>query len=334
MNKNLYQSLFIIQPIIIHYKFSRIKKNITFIISILFLLLLIYAYKEISNKEDFRRGYNEYIIGGNKIILVYNFFLILFYTYYSLEFFKKKVSLFKFLIISFILVFLQFLTGSRSNLALYGLIPLLIGYYKKIINNKALLIIFCFGIIIFISTRIFTILNSSYLNYYTINNMIVEENLRETFLNFLTTQINDIGYRTHKILNDVPQKFPRLYGKSLFFEFYSLLPGRQINPAIDLNHRLFHSSTDDIQIPPTLVAEFYLDFGIIGIIIGGVAIGSIYTLIHLKFKLNPSFINFFNYLIFSYFLFLSIYGRFQIFFIIWFMIFNLLFYKITIKKIK
>jgi oligosaccharide repeat unit polymerase len=315
----------------VKYQFSKFKSAAIVIVSIVFTSTLIYIYQLIPNKEEFRQTYSNYLLGGSKVTPIYNYFLMTFYCYLSLIFNKNKINKYLFFFSTLIIFTIVFLTGSRSSMALFALIPIFISYYNRTISNKSIIILVMIGLVVFISIRIYTIFNSPLLTYYVTNDIIVSNDPIQTVLNFIFSQFQDIGFRTNTIIMGIPNNYPRLYGKSLFFEFYSLLPGEQLNPAIDLNHKLFHSSEGEVQIPPTLIAELFLDFGYIGVLVGGGLVGYFYALFHFNFKIKPSFINYYSYLITSYFIYLSIYGRIQVFYIIFFLVMNNLFYRATIK---
>lgn len=62
------------------------------------------------------------------------------------------------------------------------------------------------------------------------------------------------------------------YGGVSFFMLYSLLPGVQRDPGLLLNEEIFKTG-NETGIPAPLVSQLFWDFGLLGVILGGLIIG-------------------------------------------------------------
>lgn len=207
------------------------------------------------------------------------------------------------------------LSGSRSfSLYVIFCTVFLLYMFRKVSKGLLLLsgVVSCLLVGVISYIRLSLSMNDYTLIWYKTHGIILENSMLLSVYNLVLFQIRDIGVRTSEIFSFVPAFLPYQYGKSLFFGFYSMLPGKQINPAVAIHHMMVpFSSSSSTPYPPTTIAQFYLDFGLLGVVLGACVISYISFKLTVNIKKYPTPINIAIYLQLIYFLLLSLYGDFE-----------------------
>ena len=293
--------------------------------TVIYLFLIVFQYLRIgiNNADTFRLNWLHGIPMGTFWSLLLSLGLIYFVYVLTKKYIIKQVSCISYIFWSICIIGIVSLLGSRSVLSIVFFSSFFVFYCSEKVSSKKTLYITFIVLVLFILLRIVSILYGSdeRLIYYLESGKIDYSNPITTLWNFIVLTVEDIGYRTQKIIDSVPEIIGYTKGESLFFSFYSMLPGEQINPAIKLNHELFFGSSEDGGYPPTIVAQIYLDFGYIGLFIVPLIIGYWYEYFYMKARKYCSQNGFLFYMIFTYCLLLSCYGEFLIFNLLRFIVF-------------
>ena len=147
------------------------------------------------------------------------------------------------------------------------------------------------------------------LSWYVQNNIFVEGSWSATAINLVFFQVRDMVIRTSEIFLQVPDVVGFQHGKSLFFGFYSMLPGKQLNPAVEIHHKIFGVALDqETPFPPTTVVQLYLDFNILGVAIFAILYAIVLYYIYYRALFKPSISALCCLSVLSYFFCLSLYG--------------------------
>ena len=293
--------------------------------TVIYLFLIVFQFLRIgiNNTDTLRLNWLQGIPMGNLWSSLLSLGLIYFVYSLTKRCVFQQVSYITYIFWSICIIGIISLLGSRSILSVVFFSSFLVFYCSKKISSKKTLCITFIVLVLFILLRIASILYGSdeRLMYYLNSGMIDYSNPITTLWNFIMLAVEDIGYRTQKIIDSVPEIIGYTKGESLFFSFYSMLPGEQSNPAIKLNHELFFGSSEEVGYPPTIVAQIYLDFGYIGLFIVPLIIGYWYEYFYMKARKEYFQNNFLFYTIFTYCLLLSCYGEFLIFNLLRFIVF-------------
>lgn len=217
-----------------------------------------------------------------------------------------------------VLFFLVFsVTGSRSLSLFFPFVFVLVLYYANFVRMRGLLALAAMLVLVGGMVSVERLNRSENMyeqNWYAEREILIEDALFESAYNIVAFQILDMVRRTHRIIDGVPARLDHQSGKSIFFGFYSLLPGKQINPAVKIHHDLFETSPDmDTPFPPTTVAQLWLDFGLAGVVIGGAFFGALgqYLFVRARRSGDPADVSIL--ISYLYCFLLSLYGDFEAF---------------------
>lgn len=279
----------------------------------------------IGNTDIFRSIWLDDIPMGQYIMVFFSIGTQVFIYLITLRYIQRYINVISFLIISLVVCVSISLLGSRTAISIILFIQLSLLYLSKKITTNRMILLSIIMIFLMVIIRVVTILygNDSVLNYYLDSGLIGFYSPWETLMLFVRRTLVDMAIRTQMVIDNIPSIIDYTYGKSLFFSYYSILPGEQVNPTILLNHHLFLGSTDDVGYPPTIAAQIYLDFGFAGLMIIPMLIGYIYTYVFYKARMSGHFFYIYLYIAITYSLLLSCYGEFLTFSIILFMLFYL-----------
>lgn len=261
------------------------------------------------SENEFRFTINR-LLGGTTVLAMNIFSLIAVMVSIS-DFLQKRTPLPVFFCILGSMI-ISSLTGSRFQMLVY-LFPLMgIWYIHHKFNNIKLILSLAVIAIAAIAMRVYTMLQDAAAFKWAIESGVFDgDSILNTISIGAQHTIQDISYRTDMIISSVPRLFPHTQGESLFFHFLTVLPGEQQSPSIKLNHLLFGGSDTDVGYPPTLVAQLYLDFGLIGTILGGCFLGAFGS--YLSVAKNKSGLISNIYILYIFFLLVSCYGEFLLF---------------------
>ena len=213
-------------------------------------------------KENFLGGNIENTrvtaMQGNGILVYLSWLGIIANCMYFELVLKKKGKLRFFIITSAISIMLSLILGYRSRLIIYVLIILIMYNKVKKIKNFYVIVIAIMGVI---GVALLGILRSQVSN-------IENNSLFKEILIILDTGSTNIQY----MFNYFPEKVPFQYGYTFLINVLMLLPG----PDVDFTLWLKEKINIDFAgggITPTILGEFYINFGYIGIFIGFILLG-------------------------------------------------------------
>lgn len=88
-------------------------------------------------------------------------------------------------------------------------------------------------------------------------------------------------------VNGIPELVPHLYGRGILMAFLVLLPGEQPALSLWLKEQL-QLTFDGGGFTPSILGGFYLDFGLVGIVVGMFCVGCLLQATYRWFKQAPS----------------------------------------------
>jgi oligosaccharide repeat unit polymerase len=266
------------------------------------------------------------LMGGVKVVVILTTLVYIYVVRLYLRFLSERRWT-SFAAVMVILVLMS-LMGSRTYPFIIIIMGVVLFNIVGVLSNKKIFILGAIAVFFLIGLRYRTIqkLPPETYKWYVENQIIIPGSQVKSVYNLTTRTFRNIYKRNHEIFNGVPASFPFLHGESLFFQFYALaLPGKQQNPHIRLNHELFKGSDTEGAYPPTILSQFYLDFGWFGQILGPFLLGFIFQLMYYKLMVQRNFYYLFLFLFTNYAMYISLYGAFPLFNVFFVAIIGLMF---------
>jgi oligosaccharide repeat unit polymerase len=221
--------------------------------------------------QDMLLNRAEVLQGKGFGLQLFRFTVIPLYILFAKQTIKKEYNFYVFFLGSIIVI--GFLTiGFRSPIAEI-LLNLLLLYYYLSHRTLKFKILFFYGLGLFFFAVIYG---------------IIREGRGLLFEAILTTFVNILNFSY--ILKQFPDNVPFQYGSTYFINFLMIRPGPDKDFTIWLREQLNITSFVG-GVTPSIVGDWYLNFGYIGIIIGMFLMGLMSNYIEQKLK-NPTDIYF------------------------------------------
>ena len=207
-------------------------------------------------------------------ILVYLSYLGIIATCMLFDFvLDKKIKLKPFIIIFLFIFALQLIFGFRSRLITFVIILILM-YNKK--RGISWIKIITTGVIVIIALGVLGTLRDK-----------ASGNEESKFIEEVCIILDNGSTNIQYILNAVPDKIPYQYGYTFLINIIMLKPGPDLDFTLWLKEQLRMQYSGG-GLTPTLVGEFYINFGIIGIYIGFIFLGIIAAWLEKKYNTNKN----------------------------------------------
>lgn len=226
----------------------------------------------------------------------------------------KKLIMYLFLFVSIVFIEIS-VSGSRSEVLIVLCVIVLFLFKYRMIKYKSIiaLVLLIMPLLGFVSyLRVSA--NPNRLAWYMTNQVIsAHDSPLIIAFSMIMLTFKGIGERTILIVEGVLNgMIPHQYGYASFFYLFSMMPGEQMRPTVWLNHNVFYGANLNAGYPPTIIAQLLWDFGVIGIPIIGLILGSIGGILFKNYKKNVSPAWVIAYALFVGQCFLSLYGEFRI----------------------
>jgi len=176
-------------------------------------------------------------------------------------------------------------TGTRAVLAPYLWFTGVFLFIFSLFSARKIIFSAVLALVSMASVKLFRLIYSDSqgkLDYYIENGVYQQDNILLSIWNILRIHLEDNAWRAYMVFQHVPERMNWQFGKSTFFDFYSLLPGEQISPHVYLSWNVMYGAQEARGYPPTLLAQGWLDYGFLGSLIYAFA----YPLIILFFFRN------------------------------------------------
>ncbi|MEY8752375.1 oligosaccharide repeat unit polymerase [Alkalicoccobacillus gibsonii] len=220
-------------------------------------------------------------LSGNGIPYYFSMFIMIGVWIY---FIKSQSTKSKIIVLTFG-VGLMLMTGWRNTAVALLLISILLYHYQKPIALKKLLFIGSLLIVIISVTGLYRIYSSD-LQHYELMKLMNQGKYIQSFFQYLYNYPVVFTDNLILVLEGFNDSSKFLYGASFFWNFMLIIPWVEAE-AFDFYLK------DYLQVgfaggglPPTLLGDFFLNFGVIGIIIGMIFVGFLWKIIHHLFLLN------------------------------------------------
>jgi len=160
------------------------------------------------------------------------------------------------------------LSGARAVVAPYIFFAGIIFYGFGFFSLFAAFVYAVFGLVGLASLKLARLVMSGAegkIDYYINEGVYDSNNLFISIINILKIHLQDNAWRAHMVFEYIPERMDFQYGKSMFFDFYSILPGEQVNPHVFLSWNVMYGAAEARGYPPTLLGQGWLDFGYFGV---------------------------------------------------------------------
>ncbi|TWD92373.1 oligosaccharide repeat unit polymerase [Neobacillus bataviensis] len=176
-------------------------------------------------------------------------------------------------------------TGWRNTSIALIFVSLTIFHYKKPIKLSRLIIAGIVIIVLIAVSGLFRIASSD-LTGYKLMGMMESGNYVGAFFSYLYNYPVVFTDNLMLVINHFSDSASLLHGKSLFWNFGILMPGSSY-PAFDFYLKdLLRVGFAGGGLPPTIIGDLYLNFGLIGIIFGMMIVGGLWSFLYYKLLNN------------------------------------------------
>jgi len=178
-------------------------------------------------------------------------------------------------------------TGWRNTSIALIFVAITIYHYKKHIKLRTLILAgICLVILIAVS-GLFRIYSSD-LQSYKLMNMMNSGDYIGAFFSYLYNYPVVFTNNLTLVLNYFPEFSNLLHGKSLFWNFGILLPGSTYQAFDFYLKDLLHVGFAGGGLPPTIIGDLYLNFGLLGVFLGMMLFGALWSYMYFKFITNKN----------------------------------------------
>ncbi|MCB5237678.1 O-antigen polymerase [Niallia circulans] len=221
-------------------------------------------------------------------------------------FLKEKKTSSKLLFLGIGMAFLLS-TGWRNTAVALLLVCVLMYHYQRPIPFRKLAITGITIVIVIAVTGLFRIYSSD-LQTYELMQMMMKGNYVQAFFAYLYNYPVVFTDNLLLVLNGFSDPNMYLHGRSFFWNFGLIIPGVNLEAFDFYLKDYLRVGFAGGGLPPTLLGDFYLNFGYTGVYIGMVMMGLLWTYLHYIFMMNKRNITGLTALIILYYLSVSIRG--------------------------
>ncbi len=170
-------------------------------------------------------------------------------------------------------------TGWRNTAVALVFVAVIIRHYKRPFAARRLAA-FGGGLVLVISVvGLYRVYSSGIANYETYQKLHTG-NYVGAFWAYIQTYPASFTQAFATVINGVPGQMPFQGGRSFYWNFQLLSLGHHPPPFDFLLKESLHVGFSGGGLPPTLVGEFYLNFGVTGIVAGLMVIGAVCAYVH------------------------------------------------------
>ncbi|UKO94022.1 oligosaccharide repeat unit polymerase family protein [Gordonia amicalis] len=198
-------------------------------------------------------------------------------------------------------------TGWRNTVFAFVVLTLLIQHYIKPIRTPVIFGAGAAAVLGAVAVGLYRVQSSNLTNYATYQLVASSDYLGATRV-YLSTYFDAFARNLATVFDIVPYSMPYQHGKSFIWNFLALVPGSSLEP---FDFKLKQAAGQGFAgggLPPTLVGEFYVNFGTAGIFVGMMVIGLLAAIFHAVARGTTSYILLIVGLIGSYYIFVSVRG--------------------------
>lgn len=206
--------------------------------------------------------------------------MISIWVYYLSE--KSLISKILLLLIGLILLLS---TGWRNTAVALLLVCVLIYHYQRPIPFRKLVFTGIMLVLIITVTGLFRIYSSD-LQAYELMKLMMEGKYLEAFFAYLYNYPVVFTENLILVLNGFNNSSTYLNGMSFIWNFGLIVPGVNIEAFDFYLKEYLHVGFAGGGLPPTLLGDFYLNFGYAGVFIGMTLMGALWKYLHYKFMTN------------------------------------------------
>lgn len=290
-----------------------------FITSLSGLYILLQYVSGFGSMYDLRRNVTELLPGS--VLLIFSTINLIVFAILLILSIKKYNDELNYSYFSFALLLYGVLSnigsGSRSSVLIFVFLFVFLYYLFGRLKVSTITYIFvaAFSIVGILSYyRIVTSGELGHIKWYIDEGILVEGNPILSAINLIVFQARDIVVRSSEIFSNVPLLLDYQNGRSLLNGFYQSFDSNYVNPHVDVHHKIFGVGGEfDTGYPPTFASQYWLDFGIYGVIFLPILYSLLFWFLFAKLVIKPRLKIFIMYVTFCYFTLLSLYGAFEVF---------------------
>ncbi len=170
-------------------------------------------------------------------------------------------------------------TGWRNTIISFVLVALFIVHYSRPIRTLYIALAGLIALLGAVALGLLRIFSSSLENYQTFQ-LLTQGDLVAATASYLRSYTDTFGENLAVTMSVVERGFPSQNGETFVWNFLALLPGQEREPFDFVLKQAAGQTFAGGGLPPTLVGEWFLNFGWVGIALGMALFGAIVTVSH------------------------------------------------------
>lgn len=198
-------------------------------------------------------------------------------------------------------------TGWRNTVFALLVVALLMRHYQRPIKSGLLLACGLLAVLGAVGIGIYRVYSSGIQTYLTYQQVARGDYLAATWT-YLVTYADAFARNLATVFKVVPSSLDFQGGTTLIWNFLSLAPDSDLEPFDFVLKRAAGEGFEGGGLPPTLVGEWYLNFGWIGIVVGMAIIGVVAELSHRAITTGRNPVSRLIGILIVYYLFVSVRG--------------------------
>ncbi|WP_193748621.1 oligosaccharide repeat unit polymerase [Gordonia terrae] len=204
-------------------------------------------------------------------------------------------------------VLLLLSTGWRNTVFAFIVLTLLIRHYTSPIKTRTIMMAGVVAVLGAVAIGLYRVKSSNLINYQTYQLMASSDYVGATQV-YLTTYFDAFARNMSTAMAVVPALLPFQNGKTLVWNFLTLFPNGESEPFDFVLKQAAGEGFAGGGLPPTMVGEFYVNFGNTGIFVGMLAVGLVAAICHAMIRSTTSYTAMITGLIGAYYLFVAVRG--------------------------
>lgn len=202
---------------------------------------------------------------------------------------------------------LLFSTGWRNTVFAFIVVAILIWYYTRGIRAAHVVAAGVIAVLGVIGVGLYRVYSSGITSYRTYQ-LLVSGDVLGAITAYLQTYADAFGRNLAAVFQVVPTTLPYQYGETLIWNFLALTPGHVREPFDFVLKNAAGQGFEGGGLPPTLIGEWFINFGWIGIVAGMAATGATVAVAHSRMITTTRYSHFVVAIIVGYYAFVAVRG--------------------------
>lgn len=202
---------------------------------------------------------------------------------------------------------LLFSTGWRNTVFAFVIVALLIWYYTHRVRSIYVLAAGVVAVLGVVGIGLYRVFSSGITTYATYRRL-ASGDLFGAVTTYLETYADGFARNLSVVFQVTPSVLPFQNGETIVWNFLALLPGQAREPFDFVLKRAAGQGFEGGGLPPTLVGEWYINFGWLGVGLGMGATGIAVALAHRASRNSATYVGFVISVLLIYYAFVAVRG--------------------------